>query len=142
MEALGIKVLLNESTPLRRGGQTLALVGIDDAHCFGTHNLHLAAADVAPEDCSILLSHAPDAYRHAAHTGFSLMLSGHTHGGQICLPGGAPVLTDSRAPRSFARGAWQHNGMAGYTSAGCGTSIIDVRFNCPPEVTLHRLRRR
>ena len=69
------------------------------------------------------------------------MLCGHTHGGQICLPGGVPILTDSDAPRAFARGAWNYRGMAGYTSVGCGSSIVDVRLNCLPEVTLHHLRR-
>jgi hypothetical protein len=89
---------------------------------------------------SILLSHTPEAYRRAAHAEYNLMLCGHTHGGQICLPGGLPVLTDTASPRRFARGAWCYHGMIGYTSAGAGTSIVDVRLNCPPEVTLHRLR--
>ena len=140
VEALGIGVLMNESVRIERGGESLALVGIDDAHYFRTHNFHKAMADVAADACAILLSHTPEPYRHAAHADFSLMLSGHTHGGQICLPGGIPILTDSDAPRAFARGPWQHQDMAGYTSVGCGSSIVDVRLNCPPEITLHRLR--
>jgi predicted MPP superfamily phosphohydrolase len=68
------------------------------------------------------------------------MLCGHTHGGQICLPGGIPVLTDCDAPRRMARGAWRHGRLAGYTSAGSGCSIVDARFHCPPEITLHTLR--
>lgn len=140
MEALGFRMLLNESVLLERDGETLALVGIDDAHYFRTHNYHKATTDVAPDGCAILLSHTPETYRHAAHADFSLMLCGHTHGGQICLPGGIPILTDSNAPRTIARGAWQHHEMQGYTSVGCGASIVDVRLNCPPEITLHRLR--
>lgn len=141
MEALGIAVLMNESVRIERQGEVLMLAGIDDAHYFQTHNFHKAAADLAPDDCAILLSHTPEPYRQAAHADFSLMLSGHTHGGQICLPGGIPILTDSSAPRATARGSWRHHGMAGYTSVGCGSSVVDVRFNCPPEITLHRLRR-
>jgi predicted MPP superfamily phosphohydrolase len=141
IEALGIGVLMNESVRVERGGASIVLAGIDDAHYFRTHNLHAAAADVHAGDCAILLSHTPEPYRQAAHAGFALMLSGHTHGGQICLPGGVPILTDSDAPRALARGPWQHHGMRGYTSVGCGASIVDVRLNCPPEVTLHRLRR-
>jgi predicted MPP superfamily phosphohydrolase len=141
MEALGIRVLMNEAVHLQRQGAQLVLVGIDDAHYFRTHNFHKAAADVAPDSCVILLSHTPEPFRHAAHADFSLMLCGHTHGGQICLPGGVPILIDSDAPRAFARGAWQYHGMAGYTSVGCGTSIVNVRLNCLPEITLHRLRR-
>jgi|APFre7841882630_1041343.scaffolds.fasta_scaffold17732_2 predicted MPP superfamily phosphohydrolase len=139
IEALGIRVLMNESVRIEREGDTLELVGIDDAHYFRTHNFHKAATDVAPDACAILLSHTPEPYRHAAHADFSLMLSGHTHGGQICLPGGAPILTDSDTPRAFARGPWLYHGMVGYTSVGCGASIVDVRLNCPPEITLHRL---
>jgi len=139
MEALGIRVLMNESVRLERGDAALHLAGIDDAHYYRAHNLHKAADSIPHGGCSILLSHTPEPYRHAAHCGFDLMLCGHTHGGQICLPGGLPVLTDSDAPRAFARGAWRYGDFAGYTSAGCGSSIIDARFNCPPEVTLHHL---
>jgi predicted MPP superfamily phosphohydrolase len=141
MEAMGIQVLMNESVPIVRDGARVSLVGIDDAHYFRTHNFHKAAADVPHDGCAILLSHTPEPYRHAAHADYSLMLCGHTHGGQICLPGGVPILTDSDAPRALARGAWNYQGMAGYTSVGCGSSIVDVRLNCLPEITLHCLRR-
>ena len=140
MEREGIRVLMNESVLLRRGTDVLPLAGIDDAHYFRTHNFHQALADAAHDACVILLSLTPEPYRQAAHAEVSLMLCGHTHGGQICLPGGAPVLTDSDAPRALAQGAWRYRGMAGYTSVGSGTSIIDVRLNCPPEITLHHLR--
>ncbi len=141
MEARGIPVLMNESARLPRGDAELALVGIDDAHFFRTHNMHKAMADVAPDDCAILLSHTPEPYRQAAHAGVSLMLSGHTHGGQVCLPGGIPVLIDTPTPRAYVRGAWRYRAMAGYTSVGCGASVVDVRLNCLPELTLHHLRR-
>lgn len=140
MESLGIRVLLNESVRVERGHASLVLAGIDDAHYYRTHNLQKVARDIAMDDCAILLSHTPEPYRHAAHDSFSLMLCGHTHGGQICIPGGIPILTDSDAPRALARGAWRYQGMVGYTSVGCGVSIVDARLNCPPEVTLHHLR--
>lgn len=140
MESLGIRVLMNESVRLMRADDVIYLAGIDDAHYFRTHGYHKAADDIPVDACAILLSHTPEAYRHAAHCGFDLMLCGHTHGGQICLPGGIPILTDSDAPRAFARGAWRFHDMVGYTSVGCGSSIVDVRLNSLPEVTLHRLR--
>ncbi|HJV63225.1 MAG TPA: metallophosphoesterase [Albitalea sp.] len=140
MEELGIRVLMNESVCIERSGAAIHLAGIDDAHYFRTHGLHKAADGIPPAGFAILLSHTPEAYRHAAHCGFALMLSGHTHGGQICLPGGIPILTDSDAPRALARGPWRFNAMQGYTSVGCGSSIVDVRLNCPPEITLHLLR--
>ncbi len=141
MEATGIRVLMNESVRVQRAGDVLHIAGIDDAHYFRTHSLQRAAHEIPHDACAILLSHTPEPYRHAAHADFSLMLCGHTHGGQICLPGGAPLLTDSDAPRAYARGAWRYRDLVGYTSVGCGSSIVDVRLNCLPEVTVHRLRR-
>jgi predicted MPP superfamily phosphohydrolase len=140
MEELGIRVLLNESVRIASAGEVLYVAGIDDAHYYRTHNFHKAAHDIPSGACAILLSHTPEPYRHAAHADFSLMLCGHTHGGQICLPGGVPILTDCDAPRAYARGPWRFGDLVGYTSVGCGSSIVDVRLNCLPEVTLHRLR--
>jgi uncharacterized protein len=142
MEALGYNLLLNEWTVVRHGRDEIYLAGIEDAHFYRLENFHRAAHDIPREAVAILLSHTPEAYRHAAHAGFDLMLSGHTHGGQICLPGGIPVLTDADSPREFARGSWRYHEMIGYTSAGAGTCIVDVRLNCPPEITLHRLHKK
>ena len=122
--------------------ELLGDAGIDDAHFFQTHDLDQALAGLAPQRCAVLLSHTPQPYRQAAAAGVQLMLSGHTHGGQVCLPGGIPILTDTPAPRFVVRGAWNYQGMAGYTSVGCGSSVVDVRLNCLPEITLHQLRRR
>jgi len=141
MEALDVRVLLNETATVEREGATLHLAGIDDPHYFGTHDIRRAAQDIPRDACAILLSHAPEPYAEAARAGFALMLCGHTHGGQICLPGGVPIITESRAPRAFAKGAWRFGSLVGYTSVGCGSSIVDVRLNCLPEVTLHRLGR-
>jgi predicted MPP superfamily phosphohydrolase len=141
MEAMGYSVLLNERVKVQREGETIYLAGIDDAHFYRLENYHHAAHDIPTDAVSILLSHTPEAYRHAAHAGFDLMLCGHTHGGQICLPGGRPIVTYADVPRQLARGSWSYHNMIGYTSAGAGTSIVDVRLNCPPEVTLHHLRR-
>jgi predicted MPP superfamily phosphohydrolase len=141
LEVMGIGVLLNESVTVQRGGERIHLAGVDDAHFYHVDNIEKAASAIRPEDFSILLSHTPEIYRQAAHAGFDLLLSGHTHGGQICLPGGIPVTLDAVLPRSFGAGAWSFAEMAGYTSVGAGSSVVPVRFNCPPEVTLHRLRR-
>jgi uncharacterized protein len=80
-------------------------------------------------------------HRQAAYAGFDPMLSGHTHGGQICLPGSIPITLDSVLPRRLRSGAWQYHHMTGYTSVGAGSCIVAVRLNCPPEITLHHLRR-
>jgi len=141
MEALGIRMLLNEAEVIARGQSRIHVAGIDDAHFFRVDNIEKAAAGLPHEEFSILLSHTPEIYRHAAHADFDLLLAGHTHGGQICLPGSIPVILDSVLPRKLGAGAWRYHEMAGYTSRGAGTVIVPVRLNCLPEITLHRLER-
>lgn len=141
MEAMGIRLLLNEAVEILRGDERIHLVGVDDAHYFRMDNIEKAAGHISADEFSVLLSHTPEIYRQAAHADFDVMLSGHTHGGQICLPGSIPITLDSVLPRRMAAGAWQYGRMLGYTSVGAGTSIVPVRLNCPPEITLHELRR-
>jgi predicted MPP superfamily phosphohydrolase len=141
LEAMGIKMLLNESEIIERGGQRLHLGGIDDAHFYEMADIGKVAAAIPDGEFSILVSHTPEVYRQAALAGFNLLLSGHTHGGQICLPGGIPITLDSVLPRFMGSGAWKYEDMIGYTSVGAGSSVVPVRFNCPPEITLHHLRR-
>ena len=139
LEALGVVVLLNECIAIRRGEDAIYLAGVDDAHFYRADNIEKAATEI-PERCvSILLSHTPEIYRQAAHAGFDLMLSGHTHGGQICLPGGIPILLEADVPRALGAGPWRHRQMVGYTSVGAGSSVVPVRFNNRPEITIHRL---
>jgi predicted MPP superfamily phosphohydrolase len=138
LEDIGMKMLLNENVAIKRGGEEIYLAGIDDAHFYRVDNIEKAAAGI-PEAASLLLSHTPEVYRQAAHAGFDLLLSGHTHGGQICLPGGVPIIIEAHLPRRMGKGAWKYGDMSGYTSVGAGASIVPVRFNCPPEITLHRL---
>lgn len=140
LEALGIRLLMNERVAIGRDNTHIQLAGVDDAHFFRMDNVEKAASEMPEPDFSILLSHTPEIYRQAAHAGFDVMLSGHTHGGQICLPGGFPVTLDSILPRRLGSGAWRHAGMTGYTSRGAGCSILPVRFNCRPEITLHQLK--
>jgi uncharacterized protein len=141
MEAMGIRMLLNECEVIARGDQRIYLAGIDDAHFFKVDNIEKAALQIPDGEFSVLLSHTPEVYRQAAHANFNLMLSGHTHGGQICLPGSIPIKLEAVLPRRMGAGAWQYKSMSGYTSVGAGSSVVPVRLNCPPEITVHCLRR-
>jgi uncharacterized protein len=141
LEAMGMRILLNECEVIARDDERIFLAGVDDAHFYRMDNIEKASLQIPEGAFSILLSHTPEIYRQAAHAQFSLMLSGHTHGGQICLPGSIPITLESALPRRMGAGAWQHQNMAGYTSVGAGSSVVPVRLNCPPEITLHRLRR-
>ncbi|WP_457090401.1 metallophosphoesterase [Microvirga sp. P5_D2] len=140
MERMGYRLLLNEAMSVSCDGEAIYLAGVDDANFYRMANIEQAAGEIPAGAVSILLSHTPETYQRAARASFDLMLCGHTHGGQICLPGGIPIRTEATSPRCFVRGSWRYGRMIGYTSVGAGTCIVDVRLNCPPEVTLHRLR--
>jgi predicted MPP superfamily phosphohydrolase len=139
LEDMGVRMLLNECVAVTRNSDRIHVSGIDDAHFYRADNLERARGDIPRDQFSILLSHTPEIYQQAAHAEFDLVLSGHTHGGQICLPGQIPLTLDSVLPRRFGAGPWRYHDMQGYTSVGAGCSIVPVRFNCPPEITIHYL---
>jgi predicted MPP superfamily phosphohydrolase len=139
LEAMDIRMLVNESEPISRGSDRIHLAGVDDASYYSAANIEKSGSQISPGEFSILLSHTPEIYKHAAYAGFNLFLAGHTHGGQICLPGSAPITLSCDVPRRIGAGRWDYQQMVGYTSVGAGSSVIPVRFNCPPEITLHHL---
>jgi len=140
LEEAGMRMLLNETVSIEKEGQAIYLSGIDDPHFYETDNLHLARAAIPPSHISILLAHSPESYRAAASIGYDLMLSGHTHAGQICLPGRYALLSNAYCPRRMYYGAWEYEMMRGYTSSGTGSSGVPARFFCPPEIVVHTLR--
>lgn len=140
LEALGLRVLANETVTIRRGAVSLHVTGLDDVHYFYT-DMAAAALASAPAGFKIALVHSPEGAPLAADAGYALYLCGHTHGGQVCLPGGTPILTNSALHWRHARGLWRRGKMIGYTSNGAGTSGLPVRFFSRGEVTLLTLRR-
>ena len=142
LNELGVEMLLNDMVCLARDGDEIFLVGVDDDFFYRAAELEQAGVAVPDGAFKIVLSHSPDLYKHAAQAGYSLYLAGHTHGGQICLPGGMAITTNAHGPRKMAKDSWEYHGMVGYTSYGAGTSVVPVRFFCPPEVTLLILERK
>jgi predicted MPP superfamily phosphohydrolase len=140
LEALGLRVLVNETLTLQRGDAALHLTGFDDVHYFYTKGADEAAA-AAPPGFRVALVHSPELAFHAARAGYRLYICGHTHGGQICLPGGTAILTANELGHRFVGGRWRHEGMQGFTSLGAGTSGVPVRFFSRGEITLITLRR-
>ena len=139
LESMGMRFLINESVEIKKNNSSFYLAGVDDAHYFKADNIDKAVSSIPVDAFTLLLSHTPEMYQKAEDYPIDLFLCGHTHGGQICLPGRIPLTWDADCPRRYAKGRWQHKHMAGYTSSGAGTSIVNVRFNCPGEVTLHHL---
>ncbi|MEK7486563.1 MAG: metallophosphoesterase [Planctomycetota bacterium] len=139
LEGLGIQMLVNERVQIRTPEGDFWLIGVDDPHHFQLHNLSKALEGVPPQEPSILLSHSPELISQASQMGIDLYLTGHTHGGQFCLPGGLSLFANARCDRRYIRGRWFHENMSGYTTSGTGSSGIFARFNCPPEVCIHTL---
>ena len=138
LEAIGVRVLANESVSISRGKDVLQLVGTDDVHAFYSSDA-VTSLESHQEGFRIALIHTVDLATVAAESGFSLYLSGHTHGGQICLPGGRPLITALDSHRHLASGKWEFKGMQGYTNRGLGHGLTPIRFNCSGEATLIRL---
>jgi len=140
LEEAGMIMLINDVWKLEQGGENIWLVGIDDPHYYKTHDVGGAYRRVPPGAFTIFLAHSPEAYREAAEHRADLYLCGHTHGGQIRLPSGKAIYTNSRAPRFTAAGHWQYRQMQGCTSCGVGASGAPLRFNCPGEIAVLTLR--
>lgn len=131
----GLVELTNTGVWLERGGSRLRLCGVDD-WATGRPNLRNALGDTRLDDACLLLSHNPDFVEHIRDPRVDLVLSGHTHGGQIVLPFlGAPI-TASRYGQKYVRGLVQGPSARVYVSRGVGTIGPPVRFGAPPEVTL------
>jgi predicted MPP superfamily phosphohydrolase len=106
-EDLGIRMLINETVTVTRGGEAIHLSGVDDVHYYYTPEVR-GTFEAAPEGFRVALVHSPEAADLAAEAGYALYLTGHTHGGQVALPGGRPILTHLTRHRAYARGFWRH----------------------------------
>ena len=134
----GVTLLRNEAVALRRGDAVLYLAGVDDVW-EGQADLARALAEVPPGACTILLAHEPDYADEVASDGrVALQLSGHSHGGQVRLPGLPRVLPT--LARRYPEGLRKVGEMYLYTNRGLGMANLPLRFNCPPEITLIELR--
>lgn len=134
----GFQVLSNQAVPLQREGQRLWMAGVRDVVTGGA-NLDLALRAVPREEPVILLAHEPDFADTAVRYPVDLQLSGHSHGGQICLPLLGPLYLPELG-RKYPSGLRRIGPLTLYTNVGVGTIGIPARWNCPPEVTLIRLR--
>ena len=144
IESLGVRVLVNEHVQIRRGDATLHIAGTDDVHHFYTPAAVEALRSLASDDAAtvgIALVHSPELAEEAAAFGYRLYLCGHTHAGQVCLPGGKPLVVFLRRNHHLARGLWRIGGMRGFTSAGIGSSGIPLRLFSRGEAALVTLRR-
>jgi predicted MPP superfamily phosphohydrolase len=140
LEQHHISVLNNKNTTLRRGPDKLQLSGVDD-WTWGANDWIKAFAGLNDKGATILLSHQPSVLDLEEVKNVSLILSGHTHGGQINLPWlGAPARFATK-DLSYAQGLFKYGEVQLYVSSGTGVIGLPVRFGVRPEIAVIRLRR-
>jgi predicted MPP superfamily phosphohydrolase len=132
----GITVLINRAEPLERDGKRLWLAGTGDA-IANEMKLERAipAASRKDNEPVVLLAHEPDVLKYVAPFGVDLMLSGHTHGGQIRLPF-LPPLFLPKLGIEYVNGLFRMGNTHLYVNRGIGTVNLPFRFDCPPEITV------
>jgi uncharacterized protein len=133
----GIQVLRNQATVIERGRDRLWIAGASDAIAEDV-DLPGALKPIPAGECTVLLAHEPDFADHASRYDIDLQLSGHSHGGQVRLPGiGALILPE--LAKKYPEGLNRIRKLQLYTNRGLGVISPPVRFNCPPEITFHTL---
>jgi predicted MPP superfamily phosphohydrolase len=136
-----IQTLRNEIVNVRIRDRSVTIGGVDRAGAAGTQVIRTLEAAPDTDDVRILLAHRPDhALALGNRTRVDLTVSGHTHGGQIVVPGFGPILTLSSVPREVAAGGLHWiDGRAIYVSRGVGMERLEappMRFNCAPEISM------
>ncbi|HZU07903.1 MAG TPA: metallophosphoesterase [Chloroflexota bacterium] len=138
LRARGIRVLRNTAAPVQRGGATLWLAGVDDPH-RRRHDVAAALASVPDAACVVLLAHSPDVLRDVPPGRVALALVGHTHGGQVRLPGLPALVTNTRLRLAEPHGLQWVCGTLVHLHAGLG-NIIPLRFGIRPEAVVLELQ--
>jgi uncharacterized protein len=137
--AAGIEELTNRGVWLQRASSRLRLGGVDDLW-YGQPDVNPALADAARADACLIVSHNPDFAEKMWDSRVGLILSGHTHGGQVYVPGyGAPIVP-SRYGQKYLQGLVQAPRTQVYISRGLGTVTPPIRYNSHPEITLMTLK--
>ncbi|HNQ15668.1 MAG TPA: metallophosphoesterase [Pyrinomonadaceae bacterium] len=132
----GIDVLINRGFRLDAGGASFWLCGVDD-YMVGKSDLKSALHGSFPDEMKLLLAHNPVLVRHAARRGIDLVLSGHTHGGQVKLRQDENRILPKRR---LSAGLHRRKETQIYITRGIGTVVVPFRYQCPPEISVIELR--
>jgi predicted MPP superfamily phosphohydrolase len=133
--------LTNSRRDVTIEGLPIELLGLDDAH-IRWHDLRVAPRR-DPERLGLAVMHSPDSAPEAVALGYDLLVAGHTHGGQVCLPLAGALVTNCAMPRRLVAGLIRMGPAVLHTSPGLGTSkYAPFRFWCRPEATVLTLERR
>lgn len=135
----GTVFLRNEYIILKNDHLTIVISGVD----YETTDVSPLLHSLPSADLSILLSHSPDVLlKPGDWRKIHLVVSGHTHGGQIRLPLIGAIFTKSKLPLRYASGLFPLPGLYLYVSRGIGMSKLPLRINCPPEITFLKIKSR
>ena len=138
----GMRFLRRQAAPLRFGSATLNVAGVDHQSLHGGRKYLVGAEKLkTPDAFNLLLSHNPDVLPVAAQQGWDLMLSGHTHGGQINIEILDNNITPARFITPYIYGTYRAQSTAAYVTRGIGSIGIPTRIGAPPEITVIRLRK-
>ncbi len=140
LDQMGVVMLINEAVPINSGSQSIWLAGVDDPFDFRTDDLPGALENTPSGSFKVLLAHSPELYTEASQLGVDLYLCGHTHAGQVRLPGIGSLRHNADCPKEYSYGHWTYGNMQAYTSPGVGCSALPIRYNCAPEVVVIELR--
>jgi predicted MPP superfamily phosphohydrolase len=135
--AEGITVLINEGIHFEKDGASIWLAGVDDT-MVGLEDLSLALAGARDDEMKLLLAHNPIILRRAARASVDLVLSGHTHGGQVAIRGERSTVRGAR--KRLLKGHGRLSNTQIYVNRGLGTVVLPIRYGCPPEISLLELR--
>jgi len=135
--AEGITMLVNQGMRFELNGSAFWLAGVDDT-MVGLEDISLALAGSREDEMKLLLAHNPIVLRRAARADVDLVLSGHTHGGQVALRSEPSASGGPR--RRFLKGLGRFGNTQIYVNRGLGTVVLPIRYGCPPEVSLLELR--
>ena len=139
LRAKGIIVLRNEGTTLARGDARLFVAGVDDTWTRRA-NLHQTLEGRTPGAFTLLLAHDPALFLEAAKQGANLVLSGHTHGGQVAIPFFPKLLSLGKLAHRFHLGLYREGDATLYVHPGLGTTGPPIRLGVAPEVAIFTLR--
>lgn len=133
--------LLNRAQLLADGNHPCWIAGVSDPH-VGRDRLEEALDGVPQDAWIIVLAHSPDIILRPLSRRARLIFAGHTHGGQVCLPGFGALYTRTRVSRRYASGVHQLGNTTLVVSRGAGTTRLPIRIFCPAEMTLWCLTRK
>jgi predicted MPP superfamily phosphohydrolase len=139
LAASGPTLLANESVIVEKSGQRLAIIGVAQ-HRRSDTDIPAALQNVRPDDFKLMLLHYPDLIHAAAAAGVDVCLAGHTHGGQICLPDGTPIIGHDVLPPNMCTGLSRIADTWLVVNRGIGKAGLRLRLFCPPQIMMLTLR--